>query len=174
MDIRVIGDPVLRTVAAPVTVFDDDLARFAADLLDTMNAAPGVGLAAPQVGRLIRLFVFDSGDRSGAVVNPSITWMSEETQLGDEGCLSVPEIFLPVERAMHVRVQAQDLRGVAVTWECSGFEARIFQHETDHLDGILFIDRLTDERRKEAWRLIREAQLEGAPPRNPGRAERSL
>ncbi|GAC1424499.1 MAG: peptide deformylase [Actinomycetota bacterium] len=174
MDIRIIGDPVLRTVASVITVFDDDLARFAADLMDTMHAAPGVGLAAPQVGRLIRMFVFNSGDRSGAVFNPSITWMSEETQIGDEGCLSVPEIYLPVERAMQVRVAAQDVQGQPLVWECEGFEARIFQHEIDHLDGIMFIDRLTAEHRRQAWRLIREAQLEGAPPRNPGSAQRSL
>lgn len=168
LDIRIIGDPVLRATAAPVTVFDDELARFADNLLATMHAAPGVGLAAPQVGRLSRLFVFDSGDREGAVVNPSITWWSDEKQFGDEGCLSVPGIFLPVERAMHVTVDAQDVTGARLQWECSEFEARIFQHEIDHLDGIMFIDRLTAEHRKEAWRLIREAQMEGRPPHRPG------
>ncbi|MHB8511361.1 MAG: peptide deformylase [Actinomycetota bacterium] len=174
LDIHILGDPVLRSVSKPVTTFDEDLERLAQDMLDTMHAAPGVGLAAPQVGRLIRMFVFDSGESSGAVVNPSIVWSSEETQESDEGCLSVPEIYIPVIRAMSVRVEAQTVKGEPVVWECTGFESRIFQHETDHLDGIMFIDRLTDERRKEAWRLIREAGIEGRPPRRPAPAEKNL
>src|SRR5919109_1262155 len=94
LDIRIFGDPVLRTVTQPVTVFDDALARLAEDMLETMRAAPGVGLAAPQVGHLIRLFVYDSGEEgeSGAMVNPEIVWFSDETEEGEEGCLSLPGI----------------------------------------------------------------------------------
>src|SRR5258708_1901819 len=111
LDIHILGDPILRSVSKPVTAFGEELKQFSDDMLDTMHAAPGVGLAAPQVGKLIRLFVFDSGERSGAVVNPSIEWLSEETQESDEGCLSVPEIYIPVVRAMHVRVEAHDVFG---------------------------------------------------------------
>ncbi len=172
LDIRVLGDPVLRTPARPVTDFDEPLARLAADMLETMHAAPGVGLAAPQVGVDRRLFVFDSGQREGALCNPSVVWRSDETQTGEEGCLSVPDVYFPVTRAMHVRVQAQELDGTPVVVEGSGFEARIFQHEIDHLDGVLFIDRLDEATRKEALRLLREMQLgeRPAPAARPANA----
>ncbi|HEX9697107.1 MAG TPA: peptide deformylase [Actinomycetota bacterium] len=173
LDIRIWGDPVLRTKAQPVEAFDDALRRLADDMLETMRAAPGVGLAAPQVGVDRRLFVFDSGERSGAMCNPAVTWASEETQESEEGCLSIPEVYFPVVRAMHVRVEARDVHGNSIVEEVSGFEARIFQHEIDHLDGILFVDRLDDETRKEAMRAIRDMLL-GEHPHGGPRPARAL
>ena len=172
LDIRTFGDPVLRTPALPVTDFDAKLAALAADMHETMKAAPGVGLAAPQVGVPRRLFVFDSGEESGAYANPEIVWRGDETQEGEEGCLSIPGIYFPVVRAMNVRVTAQLLDGTAVEREAEGFLARIFQHEIDHLDGILFVERLDPEHRKEALRAIREAELgiAQAPATDPARA----
>ena len=172
LDIRTFGDPVLLSRASPVGGFDDKLAALAADMHETMKAAPGVGLAAPQVGVPRRLFVFDSGEESGAYANPEIVWRSEETQEGEEGCLSIPGIYFPVVRAMRVRVTAQLVDGRPVEREAEGFLARIFQHEIDHLDGVLFVDRLDPERRREALRTIREAELGLAPPpaTDPARA----
>lgn len=172
LDIRIWGDPVLRTKARPVESFDDALRKLADGMLETMHAAPGVGLAAPQVGVDRRLFVYDSGERSGALCNPVIVWMSDETQEGEEGCLSIPGVYLPVVRATHIRVEAQDLNGDAVVEEVSEFEARIFQHEIDHLDGIMFVDRLAEEHRKEAMRAIREMLLGDQQPggSSPARA----
>lgn len=173
LDIRIFGDPVLRTPARPVESFDDALRKLAGDMLETMRAAPGVGLAAPQVGVDRRLFVFDSGERSGALCNPAIVWMSEETQEGEEGCLSIPNVYMPVVRALHIRVEAQDLDGTPVVEEVSEFEARIFQHEIDHLDGILFVDRLEPEVRKEAMQAIRDMLL-GLPPADGPHPARAL
>lgn len=172
LDIRIWGDPVLRTKARPVEVFDDALRTLADNMLETMRAAPGVGLAAPQVGVDRRLFVYDSGERFGALCNPTIVWRSEETQEGEEGCLSIPGVYFPVVRAMHVRVEAQDVFGNHVVEEAAEFEARIFQHEIDHLDGILFVDRLEDDKRKEAMRAIREMLLSNEQPggSSPARA----
>ena len=172
LDIRKFGDPILRSPASAVTEFDDKLAALAADMRETMLAAPGVGLAAPQVGVPRRLFTFDSGEEAGAYANPEVVWRSEETQEGEEGCLSIPGIYFPVVRAMRVRVKAQELDGSPIDREAEGFLARIFQHEIDHLDGVLFVDRLDPERRREAMRTIREAELglSGAPPGDPARA----
>ncbi len=170
LDIRTFGDPVLRTPALPVTDFDDRLASLAADMQETMKAAPGVGLAAPQVGVPRRLFVFDSGEEAGAYANPEIVWRSEDTQEGEEGCLSIPGIYFPVTRAMSVRVTAQLVDGTPIEREAEGFLARIFQHEIDHLDGVLFVDRLDPERRREAMRTIREAELGIAAPPPTDRA----
>ncbi|HVL33021.1 MAG TPA: peptide deformylase, partial [Actinomycetota bacterium] len=113
LTIRTLGDPILRSKARPVSVFDDELARFAEDMHETMNEAPGVGLAAPQVGRPIRLFVYNSGDEGerGTLVNPQVVWMSDETEEGEEGCLSIPGQYFPVVRAVRVRVEAQALDG---------------------------------------------------------------
>ncbi len=169
--IRTFGDPVLRSPALPVVDFDDRLAALAADMRETMLAAPGVGLAAPQVGTPRRLFTFDSGEEAGAYSNPQILWRSDETQESDEGCLSIPGIYLPVIRAMSVRIKAQSLDGHAIERDAEGFLARIFQHEIDHLDGVLFVDRLEPEHRREAMRLIREAELGLAPaPEHRARA----
>lgn len=166
LTIRTLGDPILRSKAPPVTVFDDELAQLAADMHETMRAAPGVGLAASQVGRLLRMFVYDSGDEgeNGSLVNPWITWASEETVEAEEGCLSLPGTYYPVTRALAVKVRAQDVAGASVEKEAEGFLARIFQHEIDHLDGILFIDRLAPELRKEAMKAIRDQDFGMAPP----------
>ena len=170
MPIRTFGDPVLRSPAQPVTTFDDALRKLASDMDDTMRDAPGVGLAAPQVGVPRRLFVFDDGETRGALANPEITWRSDETQEGEEGCLSIPGVFFPVVRAERVRVSAQDLNGAPVEMEGDGLLARIFQHEIDHVDGILFLDRLAPDHRKEAMRLLREQDLGAAPPAAPPKA----
>ena len=157
-----------------MTGFDGDLAELAASMRETMVAAPGVGLAAPQVGRPIRLFVYDSGEggEAGTLVNPAIVWSSDETEEGEEGCLSLPGVYYPVVRALRVRLEAQDLTGSSVIQEAEGFLARIFQHEIDHLDGILFIERLAPEIRKEAMRALRDQDFGMAPP--PTARERAL
>ena len=159
LTIRTFGDPVLRSPALDVVEFDQRLRVLADDMRETMHAAPGVGLAAPQVGVPRRLFTFDSGEESGAYANPEIVWRSDETQEGEEGCLSIPGVYFPVTRAMKVRVKAQTLDGAETEHEAEGFLARIFQHEIDHLAGVLFVDRLEPDVRKEAMRLIREAEL---------------
>ena len=175
LTIRTLGDPILRSKSPPVTMFDEDLAQLAADMHETMRAAPGVGLAASQVGRLLRMFVYDSGDEgeSGSLVNPEITWFSTETVEAEEGCLSLPGTYYPVTRAVAVRVRAQDVTGAPVEKEAEGFLARIFQHEIDHLDGILFIDRLAPELRKEAMKALRDQDFGMAPP-PPSKASRTL
>lgn len=164
LEIRKFGDPVLRSPALPVVEFDARLATLAADMTDTMHAAPGVGLAAPQVGVPRRVFTFDSGEEAGAYANPEIVWRSDETQEGEEGCLSVPGVYFPVTRAAQIRVRALSLEGDEIEREAEAFLARIFQHEIDHLDGVLFIDRLDAEHRREAMRLIRDAALGLVPP----------
>jgi peptide deformylase len=164
---RLFGDPILKSKAQTVSTFDADLKRLADDMFETMRAAPGVGLAAPQIGLSKRFFVFDDGVTSGAFANPEIVWFSEETQEAEEGCLSIPGIYLPVVRALKVRVTAQSLDGESVELEGEELLARIFQHEIDHTDGVLFIDRLTTERRREAMKLIRDADLGLAPAAPP-------
>lgn len=170
LPILTVGDPVLRSKAKQVESFDVALATLAADMHETMAAAPGVGLAAPQVGRPIRLFTFDSGEHMGALVNPEIVWFSDETEEAEEGCLSVPGMYFPVARALRVRVHAQDLSGEGVEQEGEGLLARIFQHEIDHLDGILFIDRLAPELRREAMRHLRDQDFGMTKPPRSARA----
>jgi peptide deformylase len=129
------------------------------------HAAPGVGLAAPQVGKLIRMFVYDDGDEhSGALCNPVIVWASPETTEAEEGCLSIPGTYFPVTRATSVRVEAFRVDGSPVTLEAQDFLARIFQHEIDHLDGIMFIDRLEPELRKAAQRALMDQDFGLRPP----------
>jgi peptide deformylase len=166
LTIRTLGDPILRSKAAHVTAFDRDLEQLAEDMHETMRAAPGVGLAANQVGRLLRMFVFDSGEdgERGTLVNPQIVWASKETEEAEEGCLSLPGTYYPVSRAVSVRVRAQDPTGDPIEREAEGFLARIFQHEIDHLDGILFIDRLPPDVRKEAMKALRDQDFGMAPP----------
>ncbi|HZD37992.1 MAG TPA: peptide deformylase [Actinomycetes bacterium] len=170
LEIRQFGDPVLREHAAEVTEFNAWLARFGDDLLGTMRAAYGVGLAAPQVGVLLRLFAYDvplSGDGedggdgervSGVLVNPVIT-RREGEQTGLEGCLSFPGLYYDCTRALEVTVQAQDVAGSRLEVTGEGMLARVFQHEIDHLDGLLFIDRLSRGDRKRAMREWRERDL---------------
>jgi peptide deformylase len=170
LEIRLFGDPVLTERAAPVTRFDAELERFGADLLETMRAAHGVGLAAPQVGVLRRMFAYDVGvDEEtgehpfGVLVNPVVVRRAGE-QLGEEGCLSFPGLYYECERAMEVTVQAQDTTGKPLVVEGSGLLARAFQHEIDHLDGVLFIDRLSRGDRKRALKQWREREFELEQP----------
>jgi peptide deformylase len=156
--VRQFGDPVLRTPAARVEVFDEALREEAERMVGLMVDARGVGLAAPQIGRLRRLIVIEPDPEQPAValVNPDITWRSEEEEVGQEGCLSIGEIVVPVSRAVAVRVEAQDVAGNPVEIDAEGFVARVIQHEVDHLDGILIVDRTGSEERKEALRQLRE------------------
>ncbi len=144
--ITLYGNPVLRTRAAPVTTFGRDLASLVDDLFATMDAIEtGVGLAANQIGRLERVFVFDCGDdETGYVVNPVVERIGDDVQDGSEGCLSVPGISVPTVRAARARVHGQDVNGDAVAYEGEGLAARCFQHEVDHLDGMLYVDRHRD------------------------------
>jgi peptide deformylase len=166
LDIRMYGEPVLREHAAPVTVFDEQLARLGADLLETLHAAHGAGLAAPQVGVLRRMFAYDVGEDPdtgehphGVLVNPAIT-ASEGEQHGEEGCLSMPGLYFELTRAEKIWVSAQDLSGQHLDLTGEGLLARVFQHEIDHLDGVLFIDLLPRSERKQALRLWREREFD--------------
>ncbi len=155
--VRQIGDPVLRTPSARVEVFDDALRDEVATMMELMHSARGVGLAAPQLGRLRRLIVIDpfEDEPPVALANPEITWLSDEQESADEGCLSIGEIVVPVTRPVAIRVQAQDVAGNPVALEIEGFGARVIQHEIDHLDGILILDRTGPDERKEALRQLR-------------------
>jgi peptide deformylase len=162
--IRLFGDPVLRTRAEPVTTFDQELRNLVRDLTETMLDAPGSGLAAPQIGVGLRVFTYNVDDVVGHLINPDLS-LSEEEQFGPEGCLSIPGLSFDCRRAMRVVARGFDMYGEPVTIEGSELLARAIQHETDHLDGILFVDKLDRETRKEALRLIREAEWAGeAPP----------
>jgi peptide deformylase len=159
--IRLFGDPVLRTPAAPVTDFDKELRTLVRDLTDTMVAAPGVGLAAPQLGVSLRVFTYHvDDDEPGHLVNPSLD-LSEETQDGEEGCLSVPGLAFETRRAWRAVATGWNMHGDPVTVEGTDLLARCVQHETDHLDGILFVDRLDKAIRKAALKAIREAEWFG-------------
>lgn len=163
LDIRLFGDPVLRQEAREVTDFDDRLARLAADMHDTMQAAEGVGLAANQVGILKRLFTWGVGeddDERGSVVNPVLLDSSEELQEGDEGCLSFPGLFYPLDRPLRVAVGFRDLDGDERTVRLEGLLARIWLHEMDHLNGVLFIDHLARHDRKAAMREMRRIRAD--------------
>ncbi len=160
-DIRVIGDPVLREHARDVTEFDRGLRKLAKRMIRTMHDAPGVGLAAPQVGVLQRLLVYDVDDDPRVLVNPVLDEFSEETEEFDEGCLSVPGVTMPVERPVSVRVRALDEYGEPVEFHAEGFEARVIQHENDHLDGVLIVDRTTRSARAAALRAMRDGEAAG-------------
>jgi peptide deformylase len=153
--IRLLGDPVLRTAADPVTSFDAELRTLVTDLMDTLLGAPGrAGVAAPQIGVSARVFVYDADGSRGHLVNPTIE-VSVELQDGDEGCLSLPELYFPTPRAMHATARGFDQHGEPLTISGSGFLARALQHECDHLDGRLYVDTLRGEARREALREIR-------------------
>jgi peptide deformylase len=159
-DIRLFGDPVLRSVAAPVVDFDKQVRTLVADLTDTMLAAPGAGLAAPQIGVGLRVFTYNVDDVVGHLINPELA-LTEETQTGDEGCLSIPGLAFDCTRAFGVVARGFDMYGEPVVIEGTETLARCIQHETDHLDGILFVDRLDEETRKAAMKAIREAEWNG-------------
>jgi peptide deformylase len=161
--IRLLGDPVLRTPAQPVTTFDKELRTLVKDLTDTMLEAPGVGLAAPQLGVSLRVFTYDVDDQLGHLINPVLHFPSDEDQDGDEGCLSLPGLTFECRRKQHVVAHGQNEYGDPVTIEGSALMARCVQHETDHLDGVLFIDRLDPETKKAALEAIREAEWANEP-----------
>ncbi|HEV3001074.1 MAG TPA: peptide deformylase [Solirubrobacteraceae bacterium] len=158
--IRQFGDPILRTRARPVDRFDPELQAEVERMGRLMTDAVGVGLAAPQAGVSHRLLVYrtEPGSPVQALVNPEIEWASREKEWGEEGCLSLPGVHVEVERPVHVRVRAQDARGDRLLVEASGFEARVIQHEVDHLDGVLILDRTTRDQRREAVRALRERE----------------
>ena len=156
--VRKFGDPVLRAKALPVERFDDALRQEVARMAALMNDALGIGLAATQLGRLSRLLVYRVQGESPAIalVNPEIEWSSKDAEEAEEGCLSLPRVQVDVERPIHVRVRAQDEYGEPIEVEASGLEARVIQHEMDHLDGVLILDRTSRDQRKEAVRTLRE------------------
>jgi peptide deformylase len=159
--IRLFGDPVLVTPATNVVDFDKELRNLVADLTDTMLEAPGAGLAAPQIGVSLRVFVWDVDDELGHLINPTLD-LSDDLQDGEEGCLSFPDLRYPTPRAMRVVAKGFNMHGDPITVEGSELLARAIQHETDHLDGIVFIDRLSSADRKLAMRQIRESEWFGA------------
>jgi len=160
--IRLFGDPVLRTPAEPVHDFDAELRRLVKDLTETMEDAPGVGLAAPQIGVGLRVFTFHVDDQLGHLINPSLV-LSEEQETDDEGCLSFPGLQYPTRRSHAAVAAGFNMYGEPVTLEGTGQLARCVQHETDHLDGVLFIDRLDPAQRKLAMKEIRAAEWWGEP-----------
>jgi peptide deformylase len=160
--IRLFGDPVLRTAADPVRDFDAELRKLVKDLTETMLDAPGTGLAAPQIGVGLRVFTYHVDDQLGHLVNPTLD-LSEEAETDDEGCLSIPGLAFPTPRALRAVAKGFDMHGEPVTLEGTALLARCVQHETDHLDGVLFVDRLDPEQRKLAMKAIREAEWFGQP-----------
>src|SRR5690349_10935328 len=154
-EIRLIGDPVLRQRAAEVTDVDGRLAKLAEDMIQTMYEAPGLGLAAPQVGVQKRLFVYDAGDGPKTLVNPVIQ-ESRDEWVYEEGCLSVPGLSWEIVRPKEIHLTGYDLDGNEVSFEADELLARLFQHELDHLDGVLLLEHLDDDQRKEAKRALRE------------------
>ena len=158
--IRLFGDPVLRSRAVEVTTFDKELQRLVQDLGDTMLEAPGAGLAAPQIGVGLRAFTWSIDEEVGHLINPVLD-LSEELQDGPEGCLSLPELTYDCKRALSLVAKGFNMYGDPVTIEGSELLARAIQHETDHLDGVLFIDRLDTAARKAAMKEIRESEWFG-------------
>ena len=158
--VRKLGDPVLRASALPVERFDDTLRAEIERMGELMHDALGVGLAATQLGVLHRVLVYRAypEDPLTALVNPVLEWQDEELEVAEEGCLSLPGVHVEVERPARVKVRAQDGEGAALEIEAEGLSARVIQHEIDHLDGVLILDRISREARKEAMREMREAQ----------------
>jgi peptide deformylase len=155
--IRIFGDPVLRTKADSVVDFDKELRKLVKDLTETLHEAGGAGLAAPQIGVGLRIFAFDVEETQGYLVNPVLDFPDPEEQDGPEGCLSIPGVYIDTKRRLNVVARGVDEHGEPVQVVGSGMMARCCQHETDHLDGILFLDRLDAERRKQAMKEIRQA-----------------
>jgi peptide deformylase len=158
--IRRFGDPVLKSRATPVDRFDDSLRNQVSRMAAIMNDAIGVGLAAPQLGISQRVLVYRVGSDAPtiALVNPEVEWRSREEETLEEGCLSIPGVSVDVDRPVYVRVRARDEEGEERLVEASGLEARVIQHELDHLDGVLILDRTTRDQRREAMRTLREAE----------------
>jgi len=157
--VRKLGDPVLRSRALPVERFDADLREEIRRMGSLMHDALGIGLAATQVGVMHRVLVYriESEAPVAALVNPVVEWAGDQTEAMEEGCLSLPGVSVDVDRPVHVRVRAQDERGEPIAVEASGLEARVIQHEVDHLDGVLILDRTSRDQRKAAMRALRES-----------------
>jgi peptide deformylase len=156
--IRTFGDPVLKSRASEISSFGPELEREADRMIAVMHDAVGVGLAATQLGVMHRLLVFQAGldATPTAIANPEIEWSSAEMATAEEGCLSLPRVAVDVERALYARIRGRDIQGEPLVVEASGLEARVLQHEIDHLDGVLMLDRAPREQRKEALRALRE------------------
>jgi peptide deformylase len=159
------GDPVLKSVASPVVSFGPALRAEIERMIAIMRDGMGVGLAATQLGILRRLLVFQTSSDSepAALVNPVVEWLSDEGSLAEEGCLSLPRVSMDVERPLHVRVSGRDGEGEPVEITASGLEARVLQHEIDHLDGVLILDRTSRDQRKGALRALREGDSYSPP-----------
>jgi len=159
------GDPVLKSKASPVTSFGPELRAEVERMISIMQDGMGVGLAATQLGMLRRLLVFQAGGdcEPMALVNPEVEWLSAGETIAEEGCLSLPRVSMDVERPLHARVGGRDVDGERMTIEASGLEARVLQHEIDHLDGVLILDRTTREQRKGALRALREGGAYSPP-----------
>jgi peptide deformylase len=167
-EIRVFGDPVLKAKAAEVTDIDGKLVTLADQMLDLMYDAPGLGLAAPQVGVQKQMFVYDIGDGPQTLVNPTIAESSGEW-VHEEGCLSIPGLYVEIARPKEVLLRGWDLEGNEITIEADELLARLFQHELDHLNGVLMFERMTDEQRREAMTEWRRLQAEPIPAERPKR-----
>jgi peptide deformylase len=165
--IRLFGDPVLSTPAEPVQDFDRSLRKLVKDLTETLRDVGGAGLAAPQIGVGLRVFGYNVNGQRGYLVNPSLSFPDSEEQDGEEGCLSLPGIYFDVTRRQNTVARGFTDRGDPVQLVGAAVMARCIQHETDHLDGILFIDRMDDETRKAAMRAIRQAPWSGLGPGGP-------
>jgi peptide deformylase len=159
--IRLFGDPVLRTPAEPVADFDKELRKLVKDLTDTMMDAPGAGLAAPQIGVGLRVFTYYIDEQLGHLINPDLDLSSDLDEEGEEGCLSFPGLAFPTPRAIRAVAKGYNMYGDPVTIEGTDLMARCLQHETDHLNGVLFIDRMDPKQRKQAMKAIREAEWSG-------------
>ncbi len=159
--VRIVGDPVLRSVAEEVTDIDGRLVKLADDMLETMYAEPGIGLAAPQIGVGRRFFVYDIGEGPKALVNPVIQESRGEWTF-DEGCLSVPNMSFEIVRPKEIHITGYDLDGNEVSLEADELLSRLFQHELDHLDGVLLLDLLDDDTRRDAMKVLRDRELEAA------------
>jgi peptide deformylase len=170
------GDPVLKSVASPVSDFGPELRAEVERMIAIMRDGMGVGLAATQLGVLRRLLVFQAGPdgEPTALINPAIEWRSDEGSLAEEGCLSLPRVTMDVERPLHVRVSGRDGEGEPIEIEASGLEARVLQHEIDHLDGVLILDRTSRDQRKGALRALREGGRYNPPPEHEDADEGEL
>jgi peptide deformylase len=160
------GDPVLKSVASPIDNFGPELRAEVERMIAIMRDGMGVGLAATQLGVLRRLLVFQAGmdGEPTALINPVVEWLSEEGSLAEEGCLSLPRVTMDVERPLHTRISGRDVEGEPIVIEASGLEARVLQHEIDHLDGVLILDRTSRDQRKGALRALREGGSYSPPP----------
>lgn len=172
-EVRQFGDPVLKSRASEIASFGPDLEREAERMVALMQEAMGIGLAATQLGAMRRMLVFQAGPDSPprALVNPELEWASDDLVTAEEGCLSLANVIVDVERPLHARIAALDLAGEPVTLEASGLEARVLQHEIDHLDGILILDRTTRQQRRAALRALRSGESFDPSMLEPDRAD---